>query len=67
MLHRTESFPATILRLFLTYGPGQNNLRFLPQIIKGCVNNQSFPTSAGEQLRDFCYVEDVVNAILLSG
>ena len=66
MLHRTENFPATILRLFLTYGPGQNTQRFLPQIIKGCLNHQSFPTSTGEQLRDFCYVEDVVDAIFLS-
>ena len=24
MLHRTEGFPAVILRLFLTYGPGQD-------------------------------------------
>ncbi len=30
MLHRTESFPATMLRLFLVYGPGQDNQRFLP-------------------------------------
>ena len=66
MLHRTENFPATILRLFLTYGPGQNTQRFLPQIIKGCLTDQSFPTSNGEQLRDFCYVEDVVDAIFLS-
>jgi len=66
MLHRTENFPATLLRLFITYGPGQNTQRFLPQIIKGCLTDQSFPTSNGEQLRDFCYVEDVVDAIFLS-
>ena len=65
MLHQTEAFPAVILRLFLTYGPGQNEERFLPQIIKGCLNDRSFPTSAGEQLRDFCYIEDAVRAIFL--
>ena len=63
MLHRTENFPATILRIFLVYGPGQGTKRFLPQIIQGCLANQTFPTSQGEQLRDFCYVEDVVDAI----
>ena len=31
-----------------------------------CFKDRSFQTSSGEQLRDFCYVEDVVNAILLS-
>ena len=64
MLHRTEKFPAVILRLFLTYGPGQDAGRFLPQIIRGCLDNTEFPTSAGEQLRDFCYVEDIIRAIL---
>ena len=66
MLHRTEKFPALILRLFLTYGPGQDSSRFLPQIIRGCLDNTKFPTSAGEQYRDFCYVEDTVQAILLA-
>ena len=64
MLHRTENFPAVILRLFLTYGPGQDSARFLPQIIRGCLKNETFRTSAGEQLRDFCYVDDTVRAIL---
>ena len=64
MLHRTENFPVVILRLFLTYGPGQNYERFLPQIIRGCLDDSAFPTSAGEQIRDFCYVEDTVRVIL---
>jgi nucleoside-diphosphate-sugar epimerase len=66
MLYRTEKFPAVTLRLFLTYGPGQDNRRFLPQIIRGCLNNTSFPTSAGEQLRDFCYIDDMVEAVFLA-
>lgn len=64
MLHRTEGYPAVVLRLFLTYGPGQDAKRFLPQIIRGCLQDKKFPTSAGMQLRDFCYVEDSVNAII---
>ena len=63
MLYRTEGIPTITLRLFLTYGPGQDNRRFLPQIISGCLKGQSFPTSKGEQLRDFCYVQDVVDAV----
>ncbi|SVD68047.1 uncharacterized protein METZ01_LOCUS420901, partial [marine metagenome] len=64
MLHRTEKFPAIILRLFLTYGPGQDAGRFLPQIIRGSLDNTEFPTSAGEQIRDFCYIDDTIRAIL---
>lgn len=65
-LFRTEGFPAVILRLFLVYGPGQGNSRFLPQIISGCLKDESFPTSYGKQLRDFCYVDDIVNGIFLA-
>lgn len=66
MLYRTENFPATTLRLFLTYGPGQDRNRFLPQIISGCLNNSTFATSEGEQLRDFCFISDTVDAIFLA-
>ncbi len=63
MLHRTENYPATTLRLFLTYGSGQDSRRFLPQIILGCLKNESFPTSKGDQVRDFCYIQDTVEAV----
>ena len=63
MLHRTEQFPAVTLRLFLTYGPGQDDRRFLPQIIKGCLDGEPFPVSKGEQLRDFCFIQDTISAI----
>lgn len=66
MLYRTEQFPAVTLRLFLTYGPGQDTRRFIPQIIRGCLNDVTFPVSAGEQLRDFCYIDDTVNAIFMA-
>jgi nucleoside-diphosphate-sugar epimerase len=60
MLFKTENFPSSIARLFLTYGPGQDEKRFLPQIIQGCLKNSEFPTSLGEQYRDFCYISDIV-------
>jgi nucleoside-diphosphate-sugar epimerase len=63
MLHRTESYPATIMRIYLTYGPGQNQQRFLSQVINGCLLDQTFPVSLGEQLRDFCYISDIVDGI----
>ena len=66
MLHKTENFPATALRLFLVYGPHQKNDRLIPQVISGCLKKKKFPVSKGNQLREFCYVDDVINAILLS-
>ena len=64
MLHKTENFPSVVLRLFLVYGEGQNDQRFLPQIISGCINDLNFPVSDGMQLRDFCHVEDVSHGII---
>jgi len=66
MLHRTEGFPATTLRLFLVYGPRQDDKRLLPQVIKACLRDEEFPASEGGQFRDFCYVDDVIRAILMA-
>lgn len=63
MLFRTENFPATTLRLFLVYGPRQEYKRFIPHIIKGCLLGNDIPVSEGMQMRDFLYINDLVNAI----
>lgn len=64
MLYKTEKFPVTILRLFLTYGPDQGVDRFLPFVINQCILGNRFPVSKGEQIRDFCYVSDIVDGII---
>ena len=63
MISRSENFPTSIVRIFLTYGPGQKENRFIPQIIHGCLKDLKFKTSSGKQIRDFCYIDDVVRAI----
>ena len=64
-IYKNEKYPFSIVRLFLTYGPNQKKDRFIPQVINGCLNNKEFPTTSGEQIRDFCYIDDTVSAILL--
>lgn len=65
-LAKTENFPGVVVRLFLTYGPGQDDRRFIPQIVKGCREKRKFDASEGKQLRDFCYVDDIVDGLLLA-
>ncbi len=65
-LFKRKKFPSTVLRLYLVYGPKQEVNRFLPTIIKGCIKNKKFPSSKGEQLRDFLYVDDAVEGIIKS-
>ena len=64
-IYKKEKYPSAIVRLFLTYGPGQKKDRFLPQIINACLKNKKFPTTSGKQIRDFCYIDDTVSAIFL--
>lgn len=63
MLNHTEGFPGVVIRLFLVYGPGQDDKRFLPQIIKSFLKNEAVETTEGLQKRDFCYVEDAVKGM----
>ena len=65
-LAKTENFPGVVVRPFLVYGPGQNMSRFIPQVISGCLEDLDFPVSKGEQLRDFCFIEDIIEGVLLA-
>lgn len=65
-LYLNEKFPVTIFRLFQVYGPKQDENRILPYIIKNCLENKSFKTTSGKQYNDFCYIDDVVDAIFKS-
>ena len=64
MLNFTEKLPIVILRLFLVYGPHQKFDRLVPQVINACLNNKIIDLSDGKQIKDFCYVSDVVDAII---
>ena len=66
MLYKSQQFPTTVLRFFQVYGPKQDSNRALPQIIKNCLSNKKFPVSQGNQIRDFCYIDDAVKAIFLA-
>ena len=57
---------ATILRLFLVYGPGQEEGRFLPQLIKSGLTQQPLRMTSGEQTREYTYIDDVIDSFLLA-
>ena len=62
-LFKKEDFPSTIIRLYLVYGPHQDNNRVIPFVINSSIKKEKFNCSPGNQLRDFTYIDDVVNAI----
>tara|TARA_E500000178_G_scaffold28682_1_gene26201 strand:+ start:1170 stop:2084 length:915 start_codon:yes stop_codon:yes gene_type:complete len=52
-----------VLRLYQVYGPGQKKDRLIPYVIENCLKNKTFNSSEGLQMRDFLYVDDLVNLI----
>ena len=51
------------LKLFHLFGPNDNSQKFIPNLIRQCLNGESIDLTTGEQKRDFIYSQDVVNAI----
>ena len=67
---RGKNMDAIGLRIFATYGPGEGHKRdyasvpylFARDVVKG---NNPLVFGDGEQVRDFIYIDDVVEAILI--
>ena len=46
------------------YGPGDDISKFTSYVIRACKNNvDNLPLSQGEQIRDFIYIDDAVDAL----
>lgn len=69
LYNNVYDIPASALRLTNTYGPGMRvkdaRQTFLGIWIRLLVEGKPFEVWGGEQLRDFNYVDDVVNALLV--
>lgn len=52
-----------VLRLPLAYGPTQRGPMFIPSLLESLLSGRPFSMTAGEQTRDFLYIDDVVSAI----
>lgn len=63
---KKNKFPVIILRAYQIYGPKQDNNRLISFVISNCLKNKKFYCSEGNQLRDFLYIDDFINAIYKS-
>lgn len=58
----------TVARPAAVFGPGQDfGLMLIPNIIKSVIDKKDFDMNPGDQIRDFIYVEDLVDGILKAG
>lgn len=69
LYNNVHGIPATALRLTNTYGPGMRikdaRQTFLGIWIRLLLEGKPFEVWGGEQLRDYSYVDDVVDAMLM--
>jgi nucleoside-diphosphate-sugar epimerase len=64
MFHRTRNWPIVTVRPFQVYGPGQPESALIPAAMRAARAGERFRMTAGEQERDFIYVDDVVRGYL---
>lgn len=64
MHYRAYGTPVVVARPFNAYGPAQNRQALIPSAIRAALSGQDFPTTLGEQRRDFVYVDDVIRGFL---
>ncbi len=63
-LARSRGLRATVVRPFLTYGPGQATGRLVPTAIDAALSGRPFPMTDGQQTRELNHVSDIVRGVL---
>jgi nucleoside-diphosphate-sugar epimerase len=63
---RSTGRSVVVLRPFSVYGPWESPTRFIPSVIRAGLENERLPLTSGGIRRDYVFVEDVVDACLLS-
>ena len=58
------NFPSIVFRVYQVYGPKQETNRLIPIVAKACFHGKTFNCSDPKLIRDFIYIDDLVNAIL---
>ena len=53
------------IRPFNTFGPFQSEKAIIPEIIIKCLLGQKIVTTPGEQTREFNYVDNIINGLLM--
>ncbi len=64
MLHRTKGLPLVGLMLYQVYGPGQAAGALVPSAVRAALAGEHFPMTHGRQVRDWVYVDDVIDAFV---
>ncbi|MFT4436992.1 NAD-dependent epimerase/dehydratase family protein [Caballeronia sp. 15715] len=61
-----QGLPVAVLRAFNVYGPGEGAHRLLPSLIHSLQCSKAVALSAGTQIRDFLYVDDACDGLVVT-
>ena len=64
-IHKSDNFPSIVLKLFIVYGPYQQQGRLIPDVITSLLSDQEVRVSSGDQKRDFCFISDIFIQIIV--
>jgi nucleoside-diphosphate-sugar epimerase len=63
MAEAMKGRPVTTVRIFSAYGPWDDPTRLIPYVMGCCLRGENPKVTAGQQPRDFVYVDDVVELL----
>jgi nucleoside-diphosphate-sugar epimerase len=61
---KNEGLPIVTLRLFSPYGYYEEPTRLVPSVIRSCLLDESPKVSSPNSVRDFIFIEDVIDAYM---
>jgi nucleoside-diphosphate-sugar epimerase len=59
MCHALYQFPGAIARVFMVYGPAQDETKLIPYVIARLLRSEPPEITSGHRLSDWIYVDDV--------
>lgn len=63
---RLHQMNTVVLRLFTPYGPWEHARRLIPHTILSALDGRDVTMSQGDQKRDYLYIDDLVDALILA-
>ena len=66
MFYNIYKVPFVYLRVSLVYGPEQPETMFIPSLVTTLAKNQTFEMTLGEQTRNFIYIDDLIEYLIMA-
>jgi UDP-glucose 4-epimerase len=64
MFQELYQTPVVLVRIFMTYGPGQDPRKLLPYVVLSLLRGENPKLTSGQRQIDWVYIEDVVEGLV---